>query len=293
MFTCVLSYLRENNEYDTLYGVNSNPILQIYMQNTDEKILIEAGLSEEQAAIYSSLLDKGPLKAGSISSWTGLKRGLIYKVLEQLESMGLVSRKGGDGTVAVFSPGHPSILAEMMDRKEKAFAQSKEAVMFSLGTLSSKFNLLSGKPNVQFFEGKEGVERILEDTLNTKDEVLTYVDMEIVEKHFKEINDKYVVRREKLGIKKRLLVIDNNFSQELFKKWNDEKPGYFNVTDLRMVKTSISEIEGAIQIYENKIGIITISNENLISIIIEDVRINKLFESMFEALYLTSPRFVP
>ena len=262
-------------------------------QNTDEKILIEAGLSEEQSAIYSALLDKGPLKAGSIATWTGLKRGLIYKVLDQLENMGLVSKKGGDGTVAVFAPEHPSQLAVIMERKEKSFALAKEAVSFSLGALSSKFNLLSGKPNVQFYEGKEGVEKVLEDTLNSKDEVLTYVDMEIVEKYFKDINDKYVTKREKLGIKKRLLVIENNYSNALFQKWNKEKPDFFSVTDLKMAKTPIEGVEGAIQIYENKIGIITISNENLISIIIEDIRINKLFKSMFEALYLVSSRFIP
>ena len=60
-----------------------------------------------------------------------------------------------------------------------------------------------------------------------------------------------------------------------------------------MVKTSLQGIEGAIQIYENKIGIITVSKENLISIIIEDTRVNKLFKSMFEALYLVSPLFTP
>ena len=262
-------------------------------QNTDEKILIEAGLSEEQSAIYSALLDKGPLKAGAISAWTGLKRGLIYKVLDQLENMGLISKKGGEGTVTVFSPNHPSKLAEIIEQKEKSFALAKETVLFSLGQLSSKFNLLSGKPNVQFYEGKEGVEKVLEDTLHSKDEILTYVDMEIVEKHFKDINDKYVEKRSKLEIKKRLLVVNNNFTNELFHKWHKEKTNFFSVTDLKMVKTPIEEVEGAIQIYENKIGIITISNENLISIIIEDIRINKLFKSMFEALYLVSPRFIP
>ena len=134
------------------------------MENTNEKILIEAGLSEEQSAIYGALLDKGPLKAGAIASWTGLKRGLIYKVLDQLENMGLVSQKGGDGTVAVFAPEHPSRLAEIMERKEKSIALARETVLLSLGTLSSKFNLLSGKPNVQFYEGKDGVERVLNDS---------------------------------------------------------------------------------------------------------------------------------
>ncbi len=262
-------------------------------QNNDEKILIDAGLSEEQSAVYSALLDKGPMKAGSISSWTGIKRGLIYKVLDQLEIMGLITKKGGDGTVAVFSPEHPSQLEQIIERKEKSIKLAKGMLMSSIGTLSSKFNLLSGKPNVQFFEGKEGVERVLEDTLNTSGEILTYVDMEIVEKYFKDINSKYVTKREKLNIKKRLLVIKNDYTLNLFKKWNTENPNFFSVTDLKIVETPINEVEGSIQIYDNKIGIITISNNNLISIIIEDERINKLFKSIFEALYLVSPSFTP
>lgn len=262
-------------------------------QNTDEKILIEAGLSEEQSAIYSALLDKGPLKVGAISSWTGIKRGLIYKVLDQLKNMGLVTEKGGEGTVAVFSPNHPSRLTEIMEQKEKSLTLAKETVSLALGILSSKFNLLSGKPNVQFYEGKEGIEKVLEDTLNSKDEILTYADVEIIEKYFKDINEKYVLKREKLNIKKRVLVIENDFSKKFFTELLNKNPEYFSVTDLKIVKTKINQVEGAIQIYENKVGIITISNENLISVIIEDERINKLFKSMFEGLYSISEVFKP
>lgn len=257
----------------------------------EENILIQAGLSEEQAQLYQALLERGPQRASDLTKWVGIKRGLVYKVLEQLVNMGLAIKNESEGTVAVFSPAHPSLLLSNVERKEKEIALTKEVLTSSIGSLSSKYNLLSGKPNVQFFEGPEGVAKVLEDTLNTKDEILTYVDMEIVEKYFKEINNKYVEKRSKLEIKKRLLVVENNFTNELFKKWNKENPNFFSVTDLKMVKTPINEIEGAIQIYGNKIGIITISNNNLISIIIEDIRINKLFRSMFEALYLVSPNF--
>ena len=261
--------------------------------HTDEKILIEAGLSEEQALIYGSLLDRGPQKASALSKWLGIKRGLVYKVLEQLEVMNLVEKKGGEGTVALFSPLHPSRLLDIIEARAKSILLTKETLTYSLGSLASKFNLLTGKPNIQFYEGKEGVQKVLEDTLNTKEEVLTYVDIEVVEKYFKEINDAYVAKREKKAIKKRILVIDTPFSHDLFKKRNSEDPEFFKVTDLKMVKTSLQGIEGAIQIYENKIGIITVSKENLISIIIEDTRVNKLFKSMFEALYLVSPLFTP
>ena len=45
------------------------------------------------------------------------------------------------------------------------------------------------------------------------------------------------------------------------------------------------------QIYDNKIGIITVSESNLISIIIEDQRISIYLKVFFEALYLTSNDF--
>ncbi len=259
----------------------------------DENILKQAGLSEEQASTYDALLEKGPQKASSLASWTGIKRSLTYKVLEQLENMGLVDKKGGTGTVAVFYPSHPAVLLDKMDRDKKNLDLAKEVVATGVGSLTSKYNLLSGKPNIRFFEGMEGVEKVLEDTLHTTDEVLTYLDIEIVEKYFKDLNDEYVSKREKKGIKKRILVIDNQFSNNLFRRKYNEDPEFFKITDLKMAKTPIEGIEGAIQIYENKIGIITISNENLISIIIEDARINKLFKSMFEALYLVSPSFTP
>lgn len=255
------------------------------MQNTDEKILIEAGLSEEQAAIYSALLDKGPLKAGAISAWTGLKRGLIYKVLDQLENMGLVSKKGGEGTVAVFAPEHPSILAVIMERKEKSFALAKEAVSFSLGALSSKFNLLSGKPNVQFYEGKEGIKKVLEDTLLAPagTEIYTYADIEAITKYIPEINKEYSAKRENLKIKKKGLVLDTEKAREIIKNYHTD------VTETRFVKSNTSEFETVIQIYENKISYITLRDDSMIGVIIEDSSIYKIHKAIFETLWTLTP----
>ena len=99
----------------------------------EENILIQAGLSEEQALTYQSLLEKGPLKASDLSKWTGIKRGLIYKVLEQLENIGLVYKQDKTGTVAIFSPSHPSSLLLNIERKEKEMALTKEILVTSIG----------------------------------------------------------------------------------------------------------------------------------------------------------------
>jgi len=250
--------------------------------NTDEKILIEAGLSEEQAAVYSSLLDKGPLKAGSISSWTGIKRGLIYKVLDQLESMGLISKKGGEGTVAVFAPEHPSRLAEIMERKEKSIALAKETVMFSLGSLSSKFNLLSGKPNVQFFEGIEGIQKVYEDLLVEKNDILLIqspFDADLPE--LKSIILKQIEKQVANNIHTRVITP----LIEITKDWvhKDEE----NLVTRCIVPEKTFEIPAQIIIYGNKIGISSIKKP-FITTIIEDANICDSFKIMFEYIWKVS-----
>ena len=250
----------------------------------EENILIQAGLSEEQSQAYQSLLDKGPQRASDLSKWTGIKRGLIYKVLEQLESMGLVSKKGGPGTVAVFSPSHPSLLLSNIERKEKEIALNKEMLASSIGSLSSKYNLIIGKPNVQFFEGKEGIKKVLDDTLNVpkNTEIYTYADLEAILKYIPDLNETYSNHREKMGIKKKGLLLDTPRTREVIKNYHTE------TTDTKFIKCGVNELETIMQIYENKISYITLKENSMIGIIIEDPLIYKMHKTIFEYLWQTS-----
>ncbi len=253
--------------------------------------LIQIGLTEKQARVYGALLENGLSPARYIIFKAELKRGITYEVLDQLIKLNLVEKVENHGKIALFRTTHPNNLENFFEKKKKEIKDTEEFLKNELGEFVSMYNLLSGKPNVRFFEGKEGIEKVLEETLNSKTEVLTYLNMEIVEKYFKEINDNYVKKREKLNIPKRILAIDNEYSQNLFKNWREKKVDFFKITNIKMIKTPILNVEAAMQIYDNKIGIITVSESNLISIIIEDQRISNLFKSIFEALYLTSNDF--
>ena len=250
----------------------------------EENILIQAGLSEEQAQAYQSLLDKGPQRASYLSKWTGIKRGLIYKVLEQLESMGLVSKKGGPGTVATFSPSHPSLLLSNLERKEKEIALNKEMLMSSIGSLSSKFNLITGKPNVQFFEGEEGIKKVLDDTLRIpKGSVIySYTDLEAIERYIPEINRAYGEQREKLEIKKIGFLLDTPRAREIIKKYDSK------FSEAKFLDLGTNEIETIMQIYENKISYITLKEKSMIGIIIEDPLIYKMHKAVFEYFWKVS-----
>lgn len=247
----------------------------------EENILIQAGLSEEQASVYQALLDKGPQRASDLARWTGIKRGLIYKVLEQLESMSLVSKKGGAGTVATFSPSHPSLLLSNIERKEKELTLNKEMLASSIGSLSSKYNLIIGKPNVQFFEGKEGVLKVAQDSLTSKTDVCSFVDADAVLKIYPELNKEYVSKRLKNNVKKKIISNDSPILREAVK--NDDK----NLTEQRIIRQKIY-FATIVMIYDNKVSFITLDQNRAIGIIIEDPDIYKTNQAIFDYVWGTA-----
>lgn len=247
------------------------------MENNNERILIEAGLSEEQAIIYSSLLEKGPQKASYLASWSGVKRSLVYKVLDQLESMGLVEKKGGKGTVATFSPMHPSTLMGMLDRKEKALSLAKEELNFSLGTLSSQFNLIFGKPHVQFYEGKNAVEFITNDMPKVEKEIRQFIDITDALNVYKDETIKSRDKRIKLGINKKMLVPNTPANQEYITQTHQ-------FTEYKSI--NVDEFPTAIQIYDNKVTMLTLTKDSAMGVVIEDKAISDTFKILFDSYWI-------
>jgi len=142
----------------------------------------------------------------------------------------------------------------------------------------SAYNLINNKPGVKFYEGEKGVWKVLKDTLASKTEILTIVDVEAVDKYLKKINKEYVRQRNKLCVKKRLLVLDSAFAREHFKNINE-------MTDVKLLKLNISPFSTSIQIYNNKIAYITMTKENLFSTIIEDPFIYSMNKALFDAIW--------
>src|SRR3989344_695186 len=121
-----------------------------------EQTLIQAGLTKNQSLIYEILVKTGPVSAGKLAKIAPLKRGLVYKVLEELEEVNLVEQKKPAGTVAVFIPAHPLKLKDLAEQRERQAKDAQRILESVLGGLVSDYNLAVGKPGVQFYEGKEG-----------------------------------------------------------------------------------------------------------------------------------------
>jgi len=189
--------------------------------------------------------------------------------------MGLVEKKGGEGTVAVFYPNHPSMLLDKMEKDKKNLDLAKEVVSASIGALSSKYNMITGKPNVRFFEGSDAIEKITNDYPKKGTEIRQLVDISYILKKIKKETINYKDERVKKGISKRMLL------SESIENINYAKSG----SPLTSFKTIKKDFPTAIQVYDDTVAMLTINDEKQIGFMIDDKSVADTFKNIFDELW--------
>jgi sugar-specific transcriptional regulator TrmB len=247
------------------------------------KEITETGLSKEQAVVYEALLRSGSLPASkltkAIPAGEHLSRPLVYKILDDLIVLELVEKTDEQGKVAIFTPKHPTSLAKVLEERKAALEKVKKQFVTVAGSLSSLYNLSVGKPGVQMYEGKDGIWEVLLDSLTATEEILTYADLEAIDSHIPDLNAEYSTLREEKDIKKRGLVIDSPQARSFLKSYDGK------VTHTKLIASSESFVpfQTVMQIYDNKVSYITLSQNHLIGMIITNEHIAKTHKFLFES----------
>lgn len=251
-------------------------------------ILQKAGLTQTQIEVYLWLLEHGKTKASDIAKNIKRPRGVAYKALEELLWMDLVEKEEKNGKVALFGANHPTSLEKLFEDNVKKTRRVQQEFASALPDLISQFNLSSQKPGVKFYEGSDGIEKVLEDTLRSETEIYLFLNKAALEeeKSFREINEKYKTKRERLGINKKIIRVGKKGEEE-----TAEKIGYQKITEIRYFsKKELSPFKSSIQIYDNKISYQIIDRDQIISIIIEDRHIYEMNKAWFEYMWENSAR---
>ena len=247
-----------------------------------EQSLIQLGLTYTQSVVYETMLKSGALPAGKIAKKASFKRGLVYKILEDLEKAGLVQKEEKEGRVAVFEVKHPLELRDFAEKKQQEARDAKLALEGVLPAIVSEFNLTSSKPGILFFEGEDGLEKVLEDTLKSKTEICLFLNKGALEEEgvFRDINEKYRKKRERLGITKKIIRVGKK------NKEMDTREKNRNVTEIRYFnKKNFAAFKASVQIYDNKISYQIIDGSRIISVIIENKHLYNMNKSWFEYLW--------
>ncbi len=243
-----------------------------------EALLEKAGLTTNQALVYELLLREGQSKASKISQKSPIKRGLVYKVLDELVDLKLAKKEDPDGAVATFTAEHPDALRQLITQRQAEVERAQSGMEQLLPQLTSEFNLAMGKPGVRFYEGEEGVKKVWWDSLETDQEIYTYLDLEAVGQHFAKLNTAYFKERQRRNISKKAITNDSAFNREFLKDYDKA------LTRVRLMKNSAADFSAVtMHIYANKISYTRLSGRTMIGLIIEDPLIYQMHRMLFEA----------
>jgi len=168
--------------------------------------LKDAGLTDNEGKVYTSLLDLGPSLAGKISRKTGLHRRTVYDVTETLIQKGLLSYIL-ENNRRVFTAVNPEHIIDMIDEK-------KNSLMPLIMELKQKFSSSKKHEQTNFYRGKNGLKMVFESQLENSEILIlgaTRDAYNAMPYYFKWFNE----RRKKKKIKLRVITSDKSIQPKM------------------------------------------------------------------------------
>lgn len=244
-----------------------------------QKALRSIGLNEGEVSVLGVLLEGGPMLAARVAKKAALNRTTTYGLLKELVGKGLVTketRRGAD----VFISIDPSLLPALVARRREELLAQEEALMEAIPQLTLLRQKATSLPSVRFFEGIEGVKQAYEDTLvNNRNKAL--YDITGTDAVYKKMGMEwlryYWGKRSRLGIRCTVVAPDTQWSSVM--KGEDKE--YLRTTK---VVSGLAAFEAEVDIYDDKVGFFSFSQENPIAVIIEDDTIQRTMKSIFDRL---------
>jgi len=246
------------------------------MKITLQKDLLEAGLSENEAAIYLAALELGETTVSRLAKKANIKRTTTYLVLDSLKSKGLITSLKKENASVFFAEDPRKLHSMLEERREKLDKIMPQLLAFT--------NLIDKKPEIRYFEGVEGIKDVYRDSLKYPgQEMLTYYSETYVA-HFGEqfFLEEYIPNRVKRKISVRAILPDNETIRTLTR--NNQK----HLRRTKLISPDEYCISIELNIYgNNKVSVV--SHEEDFGIIIESHRIYESLKNMFELMWKYIP----
>lgn len=131
------------------------------------------GFTENEATVYSALLDLGLTNAGEIIKRTNLHRNIVYDNLERLIKKGLVSFVIIKG-IKYFETSKPRELQNYIEKQKQETLEKEKALNDLLPIIESKRKSILKSAEASIFKGKLGLKNVFEQLTSSKNELLIF-----------------------------------------------------------------------------------------------------------------------
>lgn len=236
------------------------------------------GFSDNEARVYLAMLELGPATMLEIAVKAGINRPTAYVQVESLKKIGLISTQT-KGKKQLFMAEPPEQLGFVIDKEKQEAEAKKEKLTQLLPDLNAIFNVSGDKPQVKFFEGKEGILKIQTEFLKSKADFICGIsDFDSVMELFPNFSSAYSSRRAEKSIPSKLIYTSNKgpFLKEADKEFLRES---------KYVSKDKLSLGSDITIFGNKIAIMALKGK-ISGVVIEHKEMADSMRSIFELLWL-------
>ena len=253
------------------------------MKDTNEQLKLNLqsfGFSEKETIVYVALLELGKGTVRQISGKAGINRTTSYDILGSLSNKGLVSVSGKEPKSEYAVESQEAITAYLKKRGEEMAENIKrsETIIPELERLHVKQN----RPRIRFYEGKEGLKHVYEDTLTSSEPIRAYASVGDMHEGLPGYFPDYYKRRAGKGIAIRAII--PNTETGLERRSFDKA----EMRETALVPKDTFLFSPEINIYDNKIMIA--SWREKLGIIIESSEIADAMKKIYELAWAEAKR---
>lgn len=232
-----------------------------------KEVLANIGLEEKEVSIYLAALELGPSPASEIAEKAKINRVSSYDIFEKLIQRGLISTYT-QNNVRYFAATDPDI---MMEDYQQKVLNLKVALPY-LKQLKGAMD----HPKVSYFEGFEAVKKLYIDSLSAQTEILNYADSKLVRIHWPNYDKEYVMERVQRKIYLRGIAPRDSAGKKVMA---DDEAMH---REIRLVDPKRFLFKNEINIYDDKVSIISFNNDKVLGMLIESGAIAETQRSIFK-----------
>lgn len=233
-----------------------------------ESFLSHIGFKKNEAAVYLTTLEIGHASPPQLARETGLPRTTVNFILRHLVERGVIGKTTVKKRIRYIAEPPDTLVNNL-----KSLVKYGEDL---LPELEARYNKNERKPRIIFYEGKDAVQKVYDDTLSTRpDQILEWNTDEYFDFNKYKVDPRYIDKRVKLGIKAKRIAGEGSHWHTKHKRYDK---GELSETKIVPKKLFWPGIE--INIYGNKIAFLNYK-ENM-SVIIESQAIADAMRQVYE-----------
>ena len=249
--------------------------------NEFKKLLLEIDFSAKEADVYLAILILGRGTASKIAREAHILRTTVYEILSSLFNKGLVTLSGREPKQEYVSESPDKLQEYILKQLEKKQKDLKQTQSILIPQLKSIHNV-KNRPKVMFYEGREGMEKVYEDTLSSCEPIRAYASVGDMHAGLPGYFPEYYKRRAGKGIAIRAIIPNTEAGVERKNFDKDE------MRETALVPKDTFLFSPEINIYDNKVMIA--SWKEKLGIIIESTEIADAMKKIYELAWVEAKR---